>query len=82
MRSIVKIIDLYVYSQTEHLIVVLMTNRKKGRQDDWITINDNGVESVTHMYTEALLVLVHNVANFPLESLRTIDVFIFVLDDQ
>ena len=55
---------------------------KKGRQDDWITINDNGVESVTHMYTEALLVLVHNVASFPLESLRTIDVFIFVLDDQ
>lgn len=34
------------------------------------------------MYTEALLVLVHNVASFPLESLRTIDVFIFVLDDQ
>ncbi len=55
---------------------------KKGRQDDWITINDNSVESVTHMYTEALLVLVHNVASFPLESLRTIDVFIFVLDDQ
>jgi hypothetical protein len=55
---------------------------EKGRQDDWITINDNGVESVTHMYTEALLVLVHNVASFPLESLRTIDVFIFVLDDQ
>jgi hypothetical protein len=34
------------------------------------------------MYTEALLVLVHNVASFPLESLWTIDVFIFVLDDQ
>lgn len=55
---------------------------ERGRQDDWITINDNGVESVTHMYTEALLVLVHNVASFPLEFLRTIDVFIFVLDDQ
>lgn len=57
--------------------------RWRGRQDDWITINDNGVESVTHMYTEALLVgLLHNVASSPLESWRTIDVFIFVLDDQ
>ena len=34
------------------------------------------------MYTEILLVLVHNVASFPLESSWTIDVFIFVLDDQ
>lgn len=54
-------------------------------EDDWITINDNGVESVTHMYTEALLVLlllIHNVRSFPLQIWRTIDVFIFVLDDQ
>lgn len=62
VRSPVKIIALHASTQTEHLIVVSMTNSAGKTRDDWITINDNGVESVTHMYTETRLVLDHNVA--------------------
>ena len=58
---------MYIVRQNTSLLFQWHVEGKK-KEDDWITINDNGVESVTHMYTETLLVLIHNVASFPLES--------------
>ena len=57
----------YIDHQTEHLVVSAVAVADDD-EDDWITINDNGVESVTHMYTEALLVRLCSVASFPLQS--------------